>query len=213
MHTYWENSWKTVDSDRITKYVCSLTDQPDDLISRLDQCGVQSVCDAGCGCGIHTLKLAAAGFIVSGFDLSARAVEIARQLLDHVGVSADLKPADICATGYADHQFDGVLSRDVLDHMPKQSAIAAVRELCRITKPGGIILFTLDSLDEEYLTEPHEINADGDYVYTGGKWNGMVFHPYTADAARELVPNGTTCTITDDSGSLTVELHTQADHR
>ena len=58
-----------------------------------------------------------------------------------------------------------------------------------------------------------EINADGDYVYTGGKWNGMVFHPYTADAARELVPNGTICTITDDSGALTIELHMLADHR
>ena len=207
MHAYWENSWKSIDPERVAHYVQTVADQPDELIDRLHRHGAYSVCDAGCGCGIYARKLAAARFAVSGFDLSAHAVEIACRLLDDARLTADLKPADICATGYAEHQFDGVLSRDVLDHLPRQTAISAIKELLRITKPGGILLFTLDPLDEEYLAQPHVISADGDYVYTDGKWKGMVFHPYTAETARKLLPFAVTCSITENDGALTVEVH------
>lgn len=62
----------------------------------------------------------------------------------------------------------------------------AVRELCRITKPGGIILLTLDGLDEEYQKEPHTVTEEGDYQFTEGKWKGMVFHPYSAEETAEF---------------------------
>ena len=107
--------------------------------------------------------------------------------------------------------FDGVVCRDVLDHLPRAEAAAAVKELCRITKPGGIVILTLDPLDEEYRTEPHRVNADGDYVYTAGKWKGMVFHPYTAETVRAIVPEGTRCEITGTSGELTVLLRKNAE--
>ncbi len=118
--------------------------------------------------------------------------------------SANLKVASILATGYADGIFDCVISRDVLDHISKADAIAALKELCRITKPGGILVFTLDAPDEEYAAEPHFVNADGDYVYTDGKWNGMVFHPYSHAEASEIIPAGVLCEISDNGGALTV---------
>lgn len=94
----------------------------------------------------------------------------------------------------------------MLDHISKADAIVALKELCRITKPGGIILFTLDCLDEEYETQPHTVNADGDYVFTGGKWNGMVFHPYSQEEVNEIVPLGVKCEVMDNPGELTVLL-------
>ena len=190
----------------VAEYIGTFDMGEDNLIATLHRYGVQSVCDAGCGCGIYAAKLAANGFSVSGFDVSANAVRIAQSLIQKAGYSADLKTASILDTGYADNQFDGVLSRDVLDHISKADAIVAMKELCSITKTGGIVLFTLDSLDEEYEIETHIVNEDGDYVFTDGKWNGMVFHPYSQEEVYEIIPVGVLCEITNNHGELTVLL-------
>ena len=204
--SFWDSSWNRVDPNRIKEYIDSFDMDTDEIIDTLHQHSVQSVCDAGCGCGIYAAKLASNGFTVSGFDVSARAVEIAQSLIQKAGFSADFKIASILDTGYADNQFDCVISRDVLDHISKADAVIALKELCRITKPGGIVLFTLDSLDEEYETETHIVNSDGDYSFTDGKWNGMVFHPYNRDEVCEIIPTGVMCEVADHHGELTVLL-------
>lgn len=211
MDHFWKCSWEHVDPERIAEYVNSLDMEPDALIDALHRHGVKTVCDAGCGCGAYARKLAANGFSVCGFDVSSRAVGIAQTLLASVTLTAELKTAGILSTGYADGTFDGVVCRDVLDHLPRAEAAAAVKELCRITRPGGIVVVTLDPLDKEYRTEPHHVSADGDYVYTAGKWKGMVFHPYTAETVRAIVPEGTRCEITGTSGELTVLLRKNAE--
>ena len=203
-NSFWDSSWESVDPNRITEYIETFDMGEDNLIAVMRQGGVHSVCDAGCGCGIYAAKLVANGFYVSGFDVSTHAVEIAQSLIQKAGYSADLKTASILDTGYADDLFDCVISRDVLDHISKADAVIALKELCRITKPGGIVLFTLDSLDEEYETETHIVNADGDYVFTDGKWNGMVFHPYSQEEICEIIPTGLTHQVTGNQGELTV---------
>ena len=193
MHEFWDSSWEKIDPERIAEYIGDFDMEPDECIEYLHSQNVEAVCDAGCGCGIYALKLAMNGFQVSGFDVAANAVEIARSLLEKAGASAELKTASVRSTGYADEQFDCVISRDVIDHMTKRDAIAAVRELYRITKPGGLLLITLDYLDTEYEEEPHTIHEDGDYLFTAGKWEGMVFHPYSAAEIAELIPPGGYC--------------------
>ena len=211
MDSFWENSWKSIDPNRIAAYINTFNMEPDNLINILHQNHIHSVCDAGCGCGIYALKLAANGFCVSGFDVSAHAIEISQMLLDKASLTAELKTASILTTGYTDGQFDCVISRDVLDHMSKTDATIAIKELCRITKDGGLILFTLDFLDEEYKTEPHSINMDGDYVYTDGKWKGMVFHPYDRKMVYEIIPTGVKSEIMDSHGELIVLLKKNTD--
>ncbi len=203
---FWNTSWNSIAPDRITAYTDTFDLGPDEIIAALHQHGAQRVCDAGCGCGIYALKLAANGFHVSGFDISSHAVEIAQALLSKEGCSADLKTASVLATGYANGAFDGVISRDVLDHIRKADAILAIQELYRITKPGGVVIFTLDSLDEEYEAETHIVNRDGDYEFTDGKWNGMVFHPYTPDELQGMIPSHVTCEISANHGELVVQL-------
>lgn len=206
MNSFWEESWKAVDPKRITDYIGGFAMEPDAVMERLRSENVKTVCDAGCGCGIYALKLAVNGFTVSGFDVSAHAVKIAEELLEQAGAAAELKTASILSTGYPDGSFDAVVSRDVLDHMTKADAKAAVEELYRITRPGGMVLFTLDPLDEEYEEEPHTVNGDGDFLFTGGKWTGMVFHPYTSREVRELIPAGAAFHLEDREGELTVQL-------
>ena len=211
MNSFWENSWENVDPSRVAEYINTFNMEADDLMNMLHQNHIYSVCDAGCGCGIYALKLAANGFYVSGFDVSSHAVALSKKLLDKASLTAELKVASILTTGYTEGKFDCVISRDVLDHISKADATIAVKELSRITKDGGIILLTLDSLDEEYETEPHSVNMDGDYVYTDGKWKGMVFHPYNRETIYEIIPTGVRCEIIDSHGELTVLLRKNAD--
>lgn len=188
MNNFWEQSWSTVDLERVNSYIGSSALSSDPIIPYLKNQQVKTVCDAGCGCGAYALRLAANHFQVSGFDISSTAAEMAKKLLESKRIySADFRAADILATGYADGQFDAVVSRDVIDHMPLRDGIAAVRELCRITKDGGTVVLTLDRSDEEYETEPHTINGDGDYLFSDGKWKGMVFHPYSEEQIPLLV--------------------------
>ena len=88
--------------------------------------------------------------------------------------------------------------------MQKRDAIPALRELMRITRPGGCLCLTVDALDEEYQTEPHTVNEDGDYLFTKGKWNGMVFHPYTQEELLTMLPPVAEYRIhrSDDGGIL-----------
>lgn len=165
MHTdFWESSWQRIDEKRLMEYA-ERKEQADPIpiLETLKSRKAQTVCDAGCGCGAYVRRLAQQGFTVKGFDVSGRAVEIAEDILEKSGLTAELRAASVLKTGYPDNEFDAVVCRDVLDHIPKEEAKQTVRELCRITKPGGIILLTLDGLDEEYQKEPHTVTEEGDY--------------------------------------------------
>lgn len=206
MDQFWDSSWENLDPDRLTRYIDTVDTTPDDIIAELLSGQVRTVCDAGCGCGIYSLKLAAQGFSVSGFDISAHAVAIAEKLLKKASSSANLKVASVLDTGYENESFDAVISRDVLDHMTEMDCRIALRELYRIVRPEGMVFVTLDHSDEEYETEPHRLTADGDYVFTAGKWRGMVFHPYTKKDLLTIIPYGSHWQIDESTEGITLKL-------
>jgi len=185
---FWDESWEKIDQERLRQYIAGFDNSSDAIIRELKAYGVLTVCDAGCGCGIYSLKMAANGFRVSGFDISAHAAKIAQDLLQQAAFSGVFKAANICATDYPDSQFDAVVSRDVLDHVTKKDAVQAIGELYRITRQGGILIFTLDAPDWEYETQPHIVSNDGDYLFTDGKWKGMAFRPYSESEIRAMLP-------------------------
>lgn len=210
MDTFWNQSWQKISPERLTAYIRTFDLSPDPIIEYLHNHNVATVCDAGCGCGIYALKLAANGFTVSGFDISADAVRISQNLIETASYHANLKVASVLSTRYPDAQFDCVLSRDVLDHMRKDDAQVAVSELFRITKPGGILLFTVDSLDEEYEAEPHTVNSHGDYIFTSGKWEGMVFHPYSHSEIRHIIPKNAFYIIENSESEILIKIRKPA---
>lgn len=205
VNTFWDESWKTVDPQRIEQYIKTMDMAPDEIIGVLLEHQVRTVCDAGCGCGIYCAKLLHHGFSAAGFDISEDAVRIAKRLAP----TAALKVAEISSTGYPADCFDAVISRDVLDHMKKGDARRAVLELCRIVKPGGLIVFTLDYPDEEYGREPHERNGDGDLIYTGRKWAGMVFHPYSYEEIAQILPEAADYVIKQGGDHFLITLQKQ----
>lgn len=184
---FWDRTWKTIAPERISSYVTGFDTAEDTVIAFLQKKKAKYICDAGCGCGIYSLKLAQFGFAVAGFDIAEDAVLLTKRLLSEQGYAAkDFRQANILSTGYPSKCFDAVVARDVIDHMPIKQGINAVKELLRIVKPNGCVLLTLDATDREYESEPHEINKDGDYLFIGGKWNGMTFHPYSALEIKKL---------------------------
>ena len=200
---FWERSWKEADKETIAAYADQF--QPDrEIISYLKAGGAVNVCDAGCGCGAFALALAANGFRVSGFDISADAVALAQSLLTARGCCAQgFRVADVRATGYDSGAFDAVVARDVIDHLPRKDGIAAIDELLRIVKPGGCVLLSLDKTDDEYETEPHMVSPDGDYLFTEGKWDGMVFHPYSPEDIEGLTQGYTAnILVSSESGYI-----------
>lgn len=186
-HSFWDESWNSFNPGQVAHYLDHIMQGTDHVVQRLSARKPAAVCDAGCGCGAFALKLARLGYSVSGFDISDKAVQITRQVLQSAGVPAgDFHAADITSSGFPDDRFDAVVSRDVIDHLPLHSGTVAVSELLRITRPGGCVILTLDSIDDEYESAPHTVSPNGDYLFTGGKWNGMVFHPYSPDEIKNL---------------------------
>jgi len=81
--------------------------------------------------------------VVVGMDIAARAA--AQAVERHRGLSA--LATDARSLPFADASFDAIVSNSTLDHFPSLDDLGvALRELARITRPGGVLLLTLDNL-------------------------------------------------------------------
>jgi ubiquinone/menaquinone biosynthesis C-methylase UbiE len=97
----------------------------------------ERVLDAGCGTGSLTLSIArltGAAEIV-GIDASTGFIEYARAQTSDPRVRFEL--GDAQNLSYPDAWFDGCLSLLVVNHIPDTPK--ALREICRVTKPGGVV--------------------------------------------------------------------------
>ena len=172
------------------------------------------VLDVGCGTGALTLKLAKAGFEVTGVDISQ---SMLAQLAERAkGLNVKLVEADIFSLPFPDSCFDSAVSRWVLPHFSNWES--ALREVARVLKPGGVIVFDFPSrehvdyalfrkslLSKEKLGYEHlEAGENVDpYFYYGAETtesiargvsdNGLVFvsrTPYGLLVANSLVFGG-----------------------
>lgn len=116
------------------------------------------ILDAGCGAGGNLTALSSLGTVV-GIDYSPLALRYTAPA--HAG---KLARASINALPYPDKCFDLVTSFDVLYCAEVPDDIAAVQELARVTKPGGLVLIRLPALP--ILKGPHDLYVHGVRRYT-----------------------------------------------
>jgi SAM-dependent methyltransferase len=99
------------------------------------------VLDVGCGTGNVALTARRAGADVVGVDLAPPMLRLAR---DSAGVAGyddiDWAEGDAEALPFADDAVDVTLSN--FGHVFAPDPVAAGRELCRVTRPGGRVAFT-----------------------------------------------------------------------
>lgn len=177
--TYWENCWNEEDVSELFGYLKAYEKLNSEEIELFRQHKLKKICDAACGFGAYSLAFFSNGFETYGFDISAKAVEIARMGLESYGVDpANYKVASITDTGYEDEAFDGVVAHAVIDHLTFELAEKAVNELLRITAKGGLVLLSFDMAEQEDYETEHILLADGSMEYTDGSRKGMIFRPY-----------------------------------
>lgn len=97
------------------------------------------VLEIGCGIGTDLTRFARGGARVVGVDLSERAIRMARQNFDRLGLEAELKVADGGRLPYEDGRFDLVYCHGVLQYAADPAAI--VRESHRLLRSGGTAIF------------------------------------------------------------------------
>ena len=99
----------------------------------------RDVLEVGCGAGTDLVRFARGGARVTGVDLSASAIELARQNFAQQGLSADLREADGEHLPFADGSFDLVYAHGVVQYTTNPAAL--IHECHRVLRPGGEAVF------------------------------------------------------------------------
>lgn len=110
-----------------------------------------TVVDVGCGGGVLAEAMARAGAAVTGIDLAAPSLDVAR--LHSLESELELEYLHSSAEALAEERpgaFDVVTCMEMLEHVPDPASIVAA--CARLTKPGGHVVFsTLNRNPKSYL--------------------------------------------------------------
>lgn len=105
------------------------------VAARTDLRGAK-IADVGCGGGLLSEALARAGAKVTGIDLGAKVIEVAKLHLHESGLSVDYRvqsSSDLAAAEPA--SFDAVCCMELVEHVPDPQAL--VNDLATMLKPGA----------------------------------------------------------------------------
>jgi len=127
--------------------------------------GPRRLLDAGCGTGYNLLALARLGRPV-GIDLSPEALAFCRER----GVPA--LRASLLALPFAEATFDAVTSFDVIYHAWVSDDRAAVAEMARVLRPGGVLLVRVPAL--RALRGAHDVAVQSRHRYTRGELRALL---------------------------------------
>jgi SAM-dependent methyltransferase len=101
------------------------------------------VLEAGCGTGYFSQILQKErGWPVIPMDISGEGLRYARDL----GVERPVQ-GDVCDLPFAAGAFDLTLSLDVLVHLPPGEEQRAIKEMARVTAPGGLVVVRAAALN------------------------------------------------------------------
>lgn len=148
------------------------------LTIRFDRLGVRSgdlVLDAGAGFGRHAYELARQGANVVALDYSAAEMAATRGTFGAMVEAGEIDErryvgtlqGDATRLPFADSVFDRVITSEVLEHIPLDTA--AIAELVRVLKPAGTFAATVPTWYPEKINwmlsdEYHAPKAAGGHV-------------------------------------------------
>lgn len=97
------------------------------------------VLELGCGQGTPTTALLAERFDVTGVDISARQLELAREAVP----SATFIHADMASLSFPPASFDSVAAFFSLIHVPRAEHPALLGRIADWLRPGGLLVATM----------------------------------------------------------------------
>jgi SAM-dependent methyltransferase len=101
-------------------------------------------CDMGCGPGHVARYLHDHGANVLGVDLSPGMIELARRL--NPGI--EFRQGNMLALNVEGDAWGGVAAFYSIIHIPREDIVAALHELKRVLRPGGLLLLVFHIGDE-----------------------------------------------------------------
>lgn len=117
------------------------------LINRWHQEEIKNVLDLGCGIGRHSILFAKEGFNTFAMDLSASAINRAKQWSNECGLDIDFKVGDMINLPYDDETMDAIFAYYSISHTDTQGVIKILEHVKRVLRTEGEAYLTLGSKD------------------------------------------------------------------
>jgi ubiquinone/menaquinone biosynthesis C-methylase UbiE len=111
------------------------------VLRLLSQVGSGGILDVGCGPGMYAKPCVERGLKYTGFDLSRQMIEEARRRFGDLP-NVEFLNGDAGVLPFPTDSFDGVLCLGVLEYVSQKDEAVYLKELARVTKPGGMIIFS-----------------------------------------------------------------------
>ena len=118
--------------------------------------------DLGCGGGVLAEEFARLGCQVTGIDISAESIDVARAHARTQGLPIDYQNGSAAQLPFDGSSFEVVSCCDVLEHIPDWEAVIA--EVSRVLTPGGLFLF--DTINRTQESKVNFIFGLQDFAFT-----------------------------------------------
>jgi SAM-dependent methyltransferase len=119
------------------------------------------ILEVGCGQGRDAINLARRDYEVIAFDLSPTAIRIAKANALSAGVKIDFSIRDAARRlPYRNDVFDGIFAHLSLHYFDDFTTHSVFVELARVLKPGGILYFTVRSVNDHFYRKGEQIDTN-----------------------------------------------------
>jgi len=189
-HKFYEGAYKELGFGAQRKY-------PNEEFSRFmgrnffsipkDQRQNVKILETGCGSGANLWMIAKEGFQAYGIDLSPEGIELARSMLGHYKVSANLSAQDMTILDFPDHYFDAVVDVFSSYCLTKEQGKIYLNRVAQVLKPGGLFFSYFPSKGSDAYQFPENatlIDSDTlnsilrkDAAFTGQTYPFRFMHP------------------------------------
>ncbi|HEX5166465.1 MAG TPA: methyltransferase domain-containing protein [Thermomicrobiales bacterium] len=113
------------------------------------------VLDAGCGAGVPVAQILSERCRVTGVDISAAQIALARELVP----AAEFIQADMAGLDFPDGSFDAIVSYFAIIHVPREEHPAILANFHRMLAPGGLLLLSTGAGDNPDDTEDNWLDG------------------------------------------------------
>jgi len=150
----------------------------------LQEAGVRTILELGCGTGNDAARLAGEGYSVTAIDLSGEAIGQAKAKF---GTVASFMVADMTQRlPFPDRGFDAVMSNVAMHMFPDTVTRAVFAEVGRLVRPSGLFLFHVNALEDRPLRARRQParELEPDYVV---EQSGQTMHFFSEAYLRDLL--------------------------
>jgi len=123
--------------------------------------------ELGCGTGVPMTRALARSYQVTGLEISAKQVVLARQSVP----AASFIRGDMTRLGFATRSFDAAVSFYAITHVPRDEHMSVLAEVHRVLRPGGLLVITMGAGDSPDMVEADWLGAPMFFSHFDGATN------------------------------------------